>query len=189
MADVKSSAGGQSPEDPEGDGPGPMAPVSSAGKNQATREPTVPKFPEVRLEVRPWADQTLDELGHDPRSLYVERYWVSILGPTSTLLLRRLAAGLEIRPGGFELDPVAWAFELGLGMRGGKNGPFWRAIDRCCRFNACHRQGEILLVRRKLAPLTLRQVQKLPPHLQRAHQQRSQEQLEQTLAARRREAA
>ena len=174
MADVTKLAGGQNPEDPEGDGPGPLAPMSAERGARA-----VPVFPETRLEVRPWIDQTLDQLGHDPRSLYVERYWVSILGPTSTLLLRRLAAGLEIKPDGFELDPVAWAFELGLGMRGGKNGPFWRAVDRCCRFNACHRQGEILLVRRKLAPLTLRQVQKLPPHLERAHHQWTQKQLDQ----------
>lgn len=128
-----------------------------------------PVFPEEILHVRPWEDPTLEQLGHDPRSLYVERYWVSILGPSSTLLLRRLAMGLEIAPDGFEMEPLAWANELGLGMRGGKNSPFWRAIERCCRFNATTRQGNVLMARKKLAPLTLRQVERLPPHLQQAH--------------------
>ncbi|MFT7597244.1 MAG: hypothetical protein ACI8TP_000162 [Acidimicrobiales bacterium] len=148
-----------------------------------------PVFPEKRLQVKPWEDATLDQLGHDPRSLYVERYWVSILGPTATLLLRRLAAGLEIQPEGYDLDPVNWAFELGLGMRGGKNSPFWRAVDRTSRFNATHRQGEVLLVRRKLAPLTLRQVEKLPPHLQRAHAALTAKQLRDHQEQQRRDAA
>lgn len=128
------------------------------------------EFPEGRLLVRPWDDPLVEQLGHDPRSLYVERFWVCILGPTATLLLRRLAAGLEVSPPGFEIDPVALAFELGLGIRGGKNSPFWRAIDRTSRFNATRRNGEVLMVRRKIAPLNLHQAAKLPPHLQAAHQ-------------------
>lgn len=126
-------------------------------------------FPEETLIVRPWHDPILEKAGHDPRSRYVEQYWVAILGPSSTLLLRRFAAGLEHHPDGFEIDPKAWALELGLGIRGGKNGPFWRSIDRACRFGAARRHGNIVAVRNKLAPLSARQVEKLPPHLQRAH--------------------
>jgi hypothetical protein len=138
-----------------------------AGADDTAREGQT--FPEQSLAVRPWADPVLDMLGHDPRSLYVERFWVSIIGPTSTLLLRRLATGLELSPAGFEIDCLALAHELGLGLRGGKNSPFWRAIDRTSRFNATQRQGRILMARTKLAPLTLRQTEKLPPHLQSAH--------------------
>ena len=138
-----------------------------------------PVFPEERILVSAWPDPTLDTLGHDPRSVYVEKFWLSILGPSSLLLLRRLALRLEASPGGFEIDPVAWAFELGLGMRGGKNGPFWRSIERTTRFNATYRQGDRLLVRRKLAPLNLHQVDKLPPHLQAAHRTWAEQQLSQ----------
>ena len=28
-----------------------------------------------------WDDPVLDAIGHDPRSPYVERYWLSLLGP------------------------------------------------------------------------------------------------------------
>ncbi len=42
------------------------------------------------LPVRPWPDGVIDALGHDPRSLYVERFWLGILGPSTTWLLRFL---------------------------------------------------------------------------------------------------
>ena len=57
------------------------------------------------LAVRPWPDPVIDALGHDPRSAYVEQYWLGILGPSSTssapvavrsvaCLLLSVAAGL-----------------------------------------------------------------------------------------------
>lgn len=134
-----------------------------------SQRPSALSFPEESLIIRPWHDPILESAGHDPRSRYVEQYWVAILGPSATLLLRRFAAGLEHHPEGFEIDPTAWALELGLGVRGGKNGPFWRSIDRACRFGAARRQGNVVAVRRKLAPLSSRQIERLPPHLQRAH--------------------
>src|SRR5258708_8672727 len=45
-------------------------------------------FAAEHLEIRPWPDELLDTLGHDPRSLYVERFWLGILGPSTTWLLR-----------------------------------------------------------------------------------------------------
>lgn len=35
------------------------------------------------LAIRPWPDPVIDTLGHDPRSLYVERFWLPTLGPPS----------------------------------------------------------------------------------------------------------
>lgn len=35
----------------------------------------------THLHVRPWADTVVDRLGHDPRSAYVEAFWLGILGP------------------------------------------------------------------------------------------------------------
>jgi hypothetical protein len=127
-------------------------------------------FPVDQVKVTAWPDPVLDRLGHDPRSGYVEQYWLSLLGPSCLLLLRKLAAEIERSPDGFELDTVQWASEMGLGMKGGKNGPFWRAIERGCRFGAARRNGDRLAVRRRLPPLTARQVERLPPHLRVAHQ-------------------
>ena len=30
---------------------------------------------------RPWPDPVIDEVGHDPRSAYVETFWLAVLGP------------------------------------------------------------------------------------------------------------
>lgn len=135
---------------------------------QAKREPS---FPAETLRITTLADPVLDRLGHDPRSTYVERYWLPILGPSCLLLLRRLAAELEQEPDGFTLATAQWAREMGLGMKGGKNGPLWRAIERACRFGAAQRNGELLAVRRRLPPLTARQVERLPSELHLAHGQ------------------
>ncbi len=65
-----------------------------------------PADPPATLAIQPWPDGVIDALGHDPRSHYVEQYWLGILGPSTTWLLRRLAAGLEASPEGFDL-PLA----------------------------------------------------------------------------------
>jgi len=142
--------------------------IEPIGSTAPERRPD-PIFPEERLLIRSWHDPVLDSLGHDPRSPYVEQFWLAVLGPSCLFLIRRLAARLEREPDGFELNPLEWAQAIGLGMKGGKNGPFWRAIDRACRFQLAQRNGELMVVRRRIAPLTIRQVKRLPPGLQVAH--------------------
>jgi hypothetical protein len=154
-----------------------------AGQDSSSHERRTPSFPEERLQVRALLDPVIDSLGHDPRSLYVEQFWLSILGPSVTLLLRRLAAGLESQPDGFDIDPVEVALELGLGTRGGRHSPFWRTIDRASRFGLTRRNGEHLAVRRFLPPLNRRQIERLPDHLRRAHEAWSNRQLADTLGA------
>jgi hypothetical protein len=122
------------------------------------------------LTVRAWPDAVIDAVGHDLRSAYVERFWLGILGPSSTWLLRRLGQGLEEHPDGFELDLATTATQLGLGHRAGRHSAFLRSIDRCCRFGAADRVDErVLRVRRKLPPLTRSQLERLPAPLQEAH--------------------
>ena len=45
------------------------------------------------LQVLPWSDPVIDQLGYDPRSRYVERFWLGILGPSATWLMRYLVDG------------------------------------------------------------------------------------------------
>jgi hypothetical protein len=137
-----------------------------------------PTFPESTLEVASWPDPVLDRLGHDPRSPYVERFWLPVLGPSCLLLVRRMSAELERRPDGFRLESASWARELGVGMKGGRHGPFWRAVERACRFGAARRNGERLVVRRRLPPLSARQVERLPESLRAAHLEWTAAQLE-----------
>ena len=54
-----------------------------------------------------------------------------MLGPTATWLLRRLVAGFDHRPGGYELDVSATARALGLSISKGTASPFAKAVQRC----------------------------------------------------------
>jgi hypothetical protein len=135
-------------------------------------------FPSDSVHIRPWLDEVIDALGFDPRSPYVETYWLGILGPSTTWLLRRLVAGLEDQPEGFDLSLAETARQLGLSDRGGRNAPFARAVVRTIQFELAHVEGDdTLLVRRRVPPLNRRQVQRLSPALQQSHQRWQDEQL------------
>lgn len=122
------------------------------------------------LTIRPWPDPVIDSLGHDPRSHYVETYWLGILGPSTTWLLRRLVFGLEANPAGFDLPLAETARCLGLGDKGGRNSPFMRALTRLVQFDLGQPHGDAeLAVRRKVPPLNRRQVMRLPAALQSEH--------------------
>jgi hypothetical protein len=123
------------------------------------------------LSIRPWPDPVIDAVGHDPRSDYVERFWLGILGPSTTWLLRRIASGLDESPIGFELPLADTARQLGVGHKGGHHSPFVRALGRLCTFDLARPDGEaILAVRRRVPPLNRRQIVHLPDALQAAHQ-------------------
>lgn len=123
------------------------------------------------LAIRPWPDAVIDELGLDVHSRYVETYWLGILGPSTLWLLRSLVAGLEASPGGYDIRLETAATRLGLGHKVGRHGPFVNALGRLVKFDVARPEGEgVLAVRRKLAPLSRRQVLRLDEDLQREHQ-------------------
>lgn len=132
--------------------------------------PTLLTFPSDRLIVRAWPDEVIDALGFDPRSAYVEQFWLGILGPSTTWLLRRMAAGLDEEPDGFELALGETARALGLGDHHGRHAPFRRAVNRTIQFDLARATGpEELEVRRRLPSLSRRQLLRLGPQLQVAH--------------------
>ena len=85
------------------------------------------------LHVLRWHDPLIDRLGHDPRSRYVERFWLGILGPSTTLVLRVLADALDEHGGVAHLDLPDIAAQIGVGHRGGRNSPLSRSIQRAIR--------------------------------------------------------
>jgi hypothetical protein len=122
------------------------------------------------LQVLPWSDPVIDQVGYDPRSRYVERFWLGILGPSATWLMRYLVDGLERSPEGYRLDLDECATALGLGRYRGSSSAFPRTIARCCQFGTSRLTPDPSLeVRRRLPPLTLRQVRRLSPVLQAEH--------------------
>lgn len=132
--------------------------------------PAGPGEPATTLHVVAWPDPVIDTLGFDPRSTYVETYWLGVLGPSTTWLMRRLVTGLDATPTGYTLDLADTARSLGLGDGGGRNSPFVRALSRCAQFDLAQVQGAgTLAVRRRVPPLNRRQVQRLPQSLQATH--------------------
>ncbi|MCU0309381.1 MAG: hypothetical protein MUE36_00355 [Acidimicrobiales bacterium] len=126
--------------------------------------------PLPRLHVEAWADPVVDELGVDPRGAYTERFWLPVLGPSTIWFLRRVADRLDVEPEGFELDLADVARCLGVGMRGGRNAPIMKTVERCCRFGAARLYGHTNLeVRRRLAPLNRAQTERLPDDLRAEH--------------------
>ncbi len=137
--------------------------AEATGRSPAASRPS--------LRVEPWADAVIDKLGHDPRSVYVETYWLPILGPSATWLLRHLTTRLDESPEGIELDVEETARSLGLGERLSPNAPFARTLKRCVDFNMAEWRGTLqLAVRRRLPPLARRQLRRLPESLQARHE-------------------
>jgi hypothetical protein len=128
-------------------------------------------LPGPSLHVTPWRDPVIDLLGHDPRSPYVEKFWVATLGPTCTLLLRHIAAGFDLNPDGFHLDLETTARAIGLGTKDQPNGPFHRGLARIVqlRMGQATLEGD-LAVRHRIPPLTRSQVERLPAALRADHE-------------------
>jgi hypothetical protein len=135
-------------------------------------------FDSDTLTIRPWPDELIDRLGFDPRSPYVERFWLGVLGPSTTWLLRRFAAGFDLEPDGFELPLGETARALGLGDRGGRHSPFLRSLNRSIQFEMAQVTGPTeLAVRRRLPPLSRRHLVRLAPGLQEEHERFQERQL------------
>ena len=122
------------------------------------------------IQVMPWPDPVLDTIGHDPRSWYVETFWLPTLGPTSLLLLRHLADRFETDPKGIDLPVSDTSAALGLGARDGQNSPLVRSLNRLQQFElACSDGDRTIAVRRTLPPVHRRHVRRLPTALQARH--------------------
>lgn len=119
-----------------------------------------------------WVDPLLDKLGHDPRSRYVERFWLPVLGPSTVVFLRHCADRLDDvdATAMVELELETIARHLGLGHKGGRNSALTRTILRSCRFGAARAgRANNLELRRGIPPLNRTQVNHLPKALQTEH--------------------
>ena len=102
-------------------------------------------------------------------------FWLPVLGPTATWLLRRFSFGLVEQPAGVTLDIHDLARSLGVAYSPGKHNSFTRALQRCTMFGVAHQIALLptltVAVRTTLPPVTQRHLTRLPETLQLAHQQ------------------
>jgi hypothetical protein len=125
----------------------------------------------LSVHVDPWRDPVVDRRGHDPRSVYVEQFWLGVLGPTATWLLRRLVSGFDRAPDGYVLDVEGTARALGLSISKGTASPFNKAVTRCVMFGLVQRRSEAWLVRRRVPLVSQRHLGRLPDEVQSQHTQ------------------
>jgi len=122
------------------------------------------------LTIKPWPDPIIDVIGHDPRSLYVERFWLPTLGPTSLLLLRHLATQFDRHPEGVHVRVGSTSRALGVG-RGEGTSPIIRSLTRLANFDlACDDGRGTVAVRRHVPPAQPRHLQRLPAELRAEHE-------------------
>jgi hypothetical protein len=121
--------------------------------------------------IEPWRRVGERSGTHDPRTDYVERFWLPILGPAATMFVRHIARSFDAHPTGGALKVAEAAQALGLHERSGRNGPFFRTIARSVDLDMASVLGPgRLAVRRLLPSLTPQQVAGLSPRLAAEHQ-------------------
>jgi hypothetical protein len=106
--------------------------------------------------------------GHHPRSTYVERFWLPVLGPSTIVLVRQLAQ--RISEGEREVDLAVLARTLGLGDSTQRERGFHRTLRRALDFDVLRYTAARTLGLRALLPtLSVRQVEHLPETLRTEH--------------------
>ena len=123
------------------------------------------------MMIVPWHDPIVDAVGFEARSQYVELFWLNVLGPTATWALRRLVTGLDRYPLGYEMDLSETASMLGLAYSTGTSNSFGKALQRCVLFGVSQHVPGGLAVRRKVPPVALRHLARMPDALQAMHPQ------------------
>lgn len=114
------------------------------------------------VEVRPWRDPVVDHCGYDARHVYVETYWLPILGPSAVLAVRRIAEWLDSQPAGVSVGLVEFGASLGIGTGTGRHTQINRTLMRLVDFGMARISSDYLEVHTILPPLPLRLRRRLP---------------------------
>jgi len=138
--------------------------------NMAERLPASALETQIRVEVL--CDPVAEHIGFDVAHPYVELVWLPVIGPTSTLVLRRLGSHLGASPGGYDLDLDSLAVEMGLGAHAGRHSPLLRSLERLVRFGLARWRGASTYeLRTSVPPVPARLLAHLPESLTAAHRQ------------------
>ncbi len=142
--------------------------------------PTTPYDLTIQAALHP--NTRVRQVGFDLDHPYVERVWATVVGPTSVLMLRRMP-GLWRDAEPAHVDPGELAQSLGLGGAISPNQRFWKTVHRLTQFGLA-RYGEdgSLDVFTKVAPLSARQLTRVPEWSRREHHRLLDEHIEQLAA-------
>jgi hypothetical protein len=103
------------------------------------------------MQVRRLVETPVESCRYDARHIYVETYWLPILGPSAVLAVRRIADWLDHDPAGVHVDLVDFGASLGVGTGTGRNTQVNRTLGRLIDFRLARIAGDHLEVRTELA--------------------------------------
>jgi hypothetical protein len=116
-------------------------------------------------------DARVQRVGFDLTDPYVEHCWSAVVGPSSTVLLRRLPT-LWVDRVPAEIGASELSRSLGLGAGAGEHSRGVNTLERLVRFGLATpaTDGAGLDVYRQVAPLSVRQLARLPDWTRDTHE-------------------
>lgn len=122
-----------------------------------------------QLTVVAWIDPLVEAEGFPPLHPYIEYVWLPVLGPTSTLLYRRLGT-LANEAEATQVDTFDLALCMGLGRGIERTSVLGRSVGRLVLFGAAQWRSKDLAVRRRLGAVSERLVRRSGLSVMRAHE-------------------
>ena len=117
---------------------------------------------QVRRLVETQVEGSVEGCRYDARHVYVETYWLPVLGPSAVLALRRVAEWLDQNPTGVDINLVDFGASLGVGTGTGRNTQINRTLARLVDFRLARIHDEHLEVATTLGPLPTGLRRRLP---------------------------
>lgn len=144
-----------------------------SARHARPRRPTEGMDPDRTLSFTPvdHPDLRVQRVGFDLTDPYVEQCWSAVVGPSATLLLRRLPT-LWVAQVPAEIDPGELSRTLGLGAGTGEHSRLTNAFRRLARFDLATpaAAGAGLDVYTQVAPLSPRQLARCPEWTRDTHE-------------------
>jgi hypothetical protein len=124
----------------------------------------LPDRPELRIHPVPHPNAKVRQVGFPLDAGYVEQVWVSQLGPSATLMLRRIATLWQHQGQLATVDAIEFGRSLGLGPPATR-----RTIGRLLQFGMSRATSDGLGVHTRVAPLSALQLRRVTPLTRQAH--------------------
>lgn len=139
--------------------------------NRELRPATPTYEPSLKVVLEPWIpDSGLTAVSTFPaRSRYVDRVSLPLLGPKATLAVRLFAELVEEARGDVTVRVADLTQAVGLDAGTGERSAFARAVRRLERHRLVQTECGRVTVRTQLAPVSPRDLARLPEFVQAVH--------------------
>jgi hypothetical protein len=120
---------------------------------------------ELRIHPVPHPNAQVRQVGFPLDAAYLEQVWASVIGPSATLMLRRITVLWDQQGHPATVDAIEFGRSLGLGPPATE-----RTIARLLQFGMARATSDGLGVHTRVAPLSARQLHGITPLTRQAHE-------------------